>query len=125
MLLGLSRSHAPYHFLVKDGDRGDTTRAYAARNQERNALVWCCSAGLDPGAVFDCLQNLGATFDVTSRAQANDAAMLALWFQAEQVIEGCYPVYFAERQFQAAGDKVQRRVIEVTERLLYAVQGLD
>ena len=79
-----------------------------------------------PGrAVADAGQERLGPLDVAGGAHADDAGVLALGREGEEVVERGDAVDAAGRQLQAVSDVVEEVVLEVAEQLLGGVQHLD
>ena len=105
--------------------RGDAARADAARRQQRELAVRRRLARLDLRLVLDRGQHLVRPFDIAGGAHADDAGVLALGFEREEMVERGDAIHAAGRQLEPVGDEQQQVVLQVAEQLLRLVQHLD
>src|ERR1035437_1129831 len=105
--------------------RGDAARADAAGGEQRDIPVRRGFPGLNPRLLLNRREQFVRPFDITGRAQANDARVPALGFQREEMVKSGDAVHAAGRQFEPVGDEQQQVVIEEAEQFLRLVQHLD
>src|SRR5579883_632273 len=110
---------------VVDHDGGQPAGAQATRRHERDLAVRRGLARDGPQTPLDGGQEPVGPLDVARGAGADDARVLPLGGEAEEVVKSCDAVDAAGGQLQGVRDVVEQVGLEVAEQLLRGVQHLD
>src|SRR5579863_535818 len=97
----------------------------ATGGHQRHSAVGGGCAWLDLQVVLGGFKKLRPAFDVAGGAQANHAGMLTCWLECEEVIKRRHPIGAAQRHPQRYGHVAQSLFVQVSEALLYRMQGFD
>src|ERR1039457_1052344 len=94
------RSLARRDRAVINDRRRDAAGADAPRGQQRKLVVRRRFASLDFRLLLDRGEHLVRAFDIAGRAEADDASVLALWFEGEEMVERRHAIDSAGGQFE-------------------------
>jgi hypothetical protein len=117
--------HCFVPLTVKDSDWSQTASTKAPRSEQRKFPVFRGFPWFDPICALNGFQNLRRALDIASSSKANNANVLTLRLEGEEVVEGHDPVNLAQWDTQRLGDKPHRIFVNVAESLLNRVESFN